>query len=121
MLNRREFLGLIGTAASLPAASLRGSATDEWGSPVFDLHFHMRNEPAANIAHLDGAGIAKANLLTRATASDQVRAVHAAPPGRFTWFCSADPSKPEGVDALTQSVKAGARGFGEMKYHLTIQ
>jgi predicted TIM-barrel fold metal-dependent hydrolase len=118
MLNRREFLGLVGAAASVPAAALRDSRASEWGSPVFDLHFHRRGEPAANIAHLDGAGIAKANLLTRAATSDQVRAVQAAAPGRFTWFCSADPSRPEGVDALTQSVKAGARGFGEMKYHL---
>jgi len=117
MLNRREFLGLVGAAASLPSAVLRAQAS-EWGSSVFDLHFHMRGTPAANLAHLDGAGITSANLLTRAGAGDQLRAVQAAAPGRFTWFCSADPSKPDGADALTQAVKAGARGFGEMKYHL---
>jgi uncharacterized protein len=78
----------------------------------------MRGQPAANIAHLDGAGIAKANLLTRATAIDQVKAVLAAVPDRFCWFCSADPSSPENIDALTQGVKFGARGLGEMKYHL---
>jgi uncharacterized protein len=78
----------------------------------------MRGQPAANIAHLDGAGIAKANLLTRATANDQIRAAHAAAPDRFTWFCSADPSSSENIDALMQSVKSGARGLGEMKYHL---
>jgi hypothetical protein len=49
-----------------PAA---GSATfalqagNEWGSPVFDLHFHLRPQPANNLAHLDGAAT-KANLLT---------------------------------------------------------
>jgi predicted TIM-barrel fold metal-dependent hydrolase len=117
MLNRREFLGLVG-AASLPSLSLQGAEQSEWGSPVFDLHFHMRAQPAANLAHLDGAGISNANLLTRAGTDDQLHAVQAAAPGRFTWFCSADPSKPESVDALTQSVKSGARGFGEMKYHL---
>jgi predicted TIM-barrel fold metal-dependent hydrolase len=119
MLNRRQFLGVVGASVSLPAATLRASQASEWGSSVYDLHFHLRGQPAANIAHLDGAGIAHANLLTRASAVDQVTAVQAAAPGRFTWFCSADPSRPENVEALTQSVKAGARGFGEMKYHLT--
>jgi hypothetical protein len=114
MLNRRQFLGVVGASVSLPAAALRAAQESEWGSPVFDLHFHMRGQPAANLAHLDGVGITKANLLTRATASDQVRAVQAAAPGHFTWFCSADPSTPENIDALTQSVKSGARGFGEM-------
>jgi predicted TIM-barrel fold metal-dependent hydrolase len=118
MLNRRQFLGAVAASMSLPAATLRGAEAGEWGSPVFDLHFHMRGQPAANLAHLDGAGITKANLLTRVTARDQVSAVEAAAPGRFSWFSSADPSSPENVDALTQSVKAGARGFGEMKYHL---
>jgi predicted TIM-barrel fold metal-dependent hydrolase len=118
MLNRRQFLGVVGASVSLPVATLRAAQTSEWGSPVFDLHFHMRGQPAAHIAHLDGAGITSANLLTRAAASDQVRAVQAAVPGRFTWFCSADPSVPENIDTLAQGVKSGARGFGEMKYHL---
>jgi predicted TIM-barrel fold metal-dependent hydrolase len=118
MLNRREFLGLISAATAAAPALLRGAQAGEWGSPVFDLHCHLRAQPGANVTHLDGAGITKANLLTRAAASDQVRAMQAAAPERFTWFCSADPSRPEGIDALTQSVKSGARGFGEMKYHL---
>jgi predicted TIM-barrel fold metal-dependent hydrolase len=117
MLNRREFLGVVGASVSWPAATWRGSQASEWGSTVFDLHFHLRGQSSATIAHLDGVGIAKANLLTRATARDQVTAVQSAAPGRFTWFCSADPSTPENIAALTQSVKAGARGFGEMKYH----
>jgi predicted TIM-barrel fold metal-dependent hydrolase len=118
MLNRRQFLGVVGAAASWPALGLRDSPNSEWGSPVFDLHFHMRGQTAANVTHLDGAGIAGANLLTRASGSDQVRTLQSAVPGRFTWFCSADPSTPEGVKALTEGVKSGARGLGEMKYHL---
>jgi len=118
MLNRRQFLGVVAASVSTRAASLRAAQSSEWGSSVFDLHFHLREEPAANIAHLDGAGITNANLLTRATAGARVTAVQAAAPGRFTWFCSADPSRPESIEALTRSVKAGARGFGEMKYHL---
>ena len=117
MVNRRQFLGVVAASAWLPITT-RAASESEWGSPVFDLHFHMRGQLAANTAHLDGAGIAKANLLTRATAHDQVRTVEAAAPDRFTWFCSADPSVPENIDALTQGVKAGARGLGEMKYHL---
>ena len=73
-----------------------------------------REQPGA----LDGAGIAKANLLTRAGARDLVKAVQAAAPGRFTWFSSADVTKPEAEAALTEAVKDGARGFGEMKFHV---
>ena len=118
MLNRRQFLGVAGAAVYWPVADLRDSPSSEWGSPVFDLHFHMRGQTAANVTHLDGAGITGANLLTRAGSGDQVRTLQSAVPGRFTWFCSADPSTPEGVKALTESVRSGARGFGEMKYHL---
>jgi uncharacterized protein len=118
MLNRRQFLGALGVAASWPGARLRDAPIGEWGSPVFDLHFHMRGQTAANVAHLDGAGITSANLLTRTAGGDQVRALETAAPRRFTWFCSADPSSPDGLKALTDSVKSGARGFGEMKYHV---
>lgn len=91
--------------------------SNEWESPVLDFHFHLRATTGAITAHLDGAGIRMANLLSRATAADQVRAVQAETPGRFVWFASADVSQPESVAALTQAVKNGARGFGEMKYH----
>jgi predicted TIM-barrel fold metal-dependent hydrolase len=125
MITRRKFLGAIGASLTIPrltAADVsfaRGqSQGGEWGSPVLDLHFHLRPQPAQNLAHLDGAGIAKANFLARAAAGEQVAAVQAAAPGRFTWFASADLAQPAGIDALTQAVKAGARGFGEMKLHL---
>jgi uncharacterized protein len=124
MITRRSFLSAIGAALTLPqvkAEALRSaddaSQAGEWGSPILDLHFHMRGQPAQNLAHLDGAGIAKANLLTRATAADQVAAVQAAGPGRFVWFASADVGQPGGIDVLTQAVRSGARGFGEMKLH----
>ena len=119
MLSRRRFLGAVAAAVAWPSSATRAQQqAGEWGSPVFDLHFHLRQRPDANIAHFDGAGIARGNLLTRATAAEQVAALQSAAPGRFTWFASADPSRPEGVDALTQAVKSGARGFGEMKFHL---
>ena len=116
MISRRTFLETVAVAA-MPVVRLQ-TGPGEWGSPVFDLHFHLRAQPANNLAHLDGAGIAKANLLTRAGALEQVKAVQAAAPGRFTWFSSADITKPEAEATLTQAVKDGARGFGELKFHV---
>src|SRR3954464_3588050 len=116
-MNRREFLETVAAAAVAPTL-LRQDSAGEWGSPVFDLHFHLRPQPAANLAHLDGAGVTKANLLTRANAVDGVKAVQAAAPGRFTWFSSADVARPDAEQVLTQAVKDGAQGFGEMKFHV---
>src|SRR5204863_7447077 len=118
MISRRAFLETLSAAAVLPAWTGQSASPNEWGSPVFDLHFHMRPQPAANVAHLDGAGIAKANLLTRATAAEQVAAIDAVAPKRFTWLSSADITKPEAGQALTAAVKAGARGFGELQLHV---
>ena len=116
-MNRREFLETVAAAAVVPALAGQ-SAANEWGSPVFDLHFHLRPQPAGNLAHLDGAGVTKANLLTRAARLEQVKALQAAAPGRFTWFNSYDVTKPDAEQVLTQAVKDGAQGFGEMKFHV---
>src|SRR6188472_1365727 len=118
MISRRAFLETVSAAVVLPALKGQSAPANEWGSPVFDLHFHMRPQPASNIAHLDGAGITKANLLTRAAALEQVKALQAAAPGRFTWFNSYDVTKPDAEQVLTQAVKDGAQGFGEMKFHV---
>jgi uncharacterized protein len=116
MINRREFLETV--AAAVPALGWQGTTANEWGSPVFDLHFHLRQQPAANLAHLDGAGVTKANLLTRGAVLEQVKALQAAAPGRFTWFNSYDVSRPDAEQVLTQAAKDGAQGFGEMKFHV---
>src|SRR5262245_28228169 len=94
-INRREFIGAL--AVAMPAlrgstgadrapsagdGRLQASPSNEWGSPVFDLHHHMRQNAAANLAHLDGAGIAKANLLTRGPVQEQVKALAVLAPGR---------------------------------------
>ncbi len=117
-IRRREFLGTIAAAAALPSFARQIGGGNEWGSPVFDLHVHMRAQPPANLVHLDGAGVTKANLLTRGAASDQVKAIDALAPGRFTWFNSYDVTKPDAEQMLTQAIKAGAQGFGEMKFHV---
>ena len=93
MITRRSFLETVSVAAVMPAFRSQTKAS-EWGSDVFDLHFHMRPQAASNLTHLDGAGVTKANLLTRSAALDQVKALEAAAPGRFTWFNSADVTKP---------------------------
>jgi predicted TIM-barrel fold metal-dependent hydrolase len=120
-MHRRTFLQSIAAAAVLPAvpaAFARQAGSPEWGAPVFDLHFHMRPQVASNLAHLDGAGVTKANLLTRNGTLDQVKALQAAAPGRFTWFNSYDVSQPDAEQVLTQAIKQGAQGFGEIKYHV---
>jgi uncharacterized protein len=126
-MNRREFLETVAAAAvvpalpSLPALAGRGqgqSPANDWGSPVFDLHHHLRPQPAGNLAHLDGVGITKANLLTRGDVAERVKAMEAAAPGRFTWFNSYDVAQADAEKVLTAAAKAGAQGFGEMKYHV---
>jgi uncharacterized protein len=117
MVNRREFLETV-AAAVVPRLGWQATPANEWGSPVFDLHFHLRPQPEANRAHLDGAGVTKANLLTRGAVVEQLRAVQAAAPGRFTWFNSYDVTKPDAEQVLTQAIKDGAQGFGEMKFHV---
>lgn len=115
MLDRREFLGAL---AALPAVAQQTAAPNPWAAPVFDLHFHLRPTPAANLAHLDGVGIARANLLTRGDALARVQALQEAAPGRFVWFASHDVAAPDAEQVLTAATKAGARGFGEMKFHV---
>jgi uncharacterized protein len=117
-MNRREFLGTITAAAVVPALGFQESAAREWGSPVFDLHFHLRPQPASNLAHLDGAGVTKANLLTRGAVAEPLKALQAAAPDRFTWFNSYDVTRPDAEAVLAQAVKDGAQGFGEMKFHV---
>jgi uncharacterized protein len=123
-MNRREFLETVAAAAVVPTIAAGQSqgqgqgAANNWGSPVFDLHHHLRPQPAANLAHLDGVGITKANLLTRGDVAERVKALEAAAPGRFIWFNSYDVAQPDAEQKLTAAVKAGAQGFGEMKYHV---
>ena len=115
-MDRRAFLESLAATAVVPMFAGQ-EKTGEWGTPVFDLHYHPRPEPAATIAHLDGAGVTKANLLTRGSMVERMKALEAAAPGRFTWFNSYDVTKPDAEQVLTQAIKDGAQGFGEMKFH----
>jgi len=105
-------------ASSLPLVGQEDSRSD-WGGPVVDCHHHIRGTPEANIAHLDGSGISNAMLLARDRSADQIAAIQAKYPGRILgWFASSDITKPEAEDLLTKAVKAGAIGFGELKFHV---
>jgi uncharacterized protein len=115
--NRREFLNAVAAAAVAPRFAGQSPA-NEWGSPVFDVHLHLRPQPASNITHLVGAGVTKANLLTRGDVLEQVRAIQSAAADRFTWFNSYDVAQPDAEQVLTRAVKNGAQGFGEMKFHV---
>ena len=89
MLNRREFLETLTVGAAIPVFGRQSAPANEWGAPVFDLHCHLRAQPPSNVAHLDGAGITKANLLTRGTVLDvlrghRARVVHFSP-DRGAW------------------------------------
>jgi len=118
VMSRRRFLETVTVAAAIPAIGRQNAPASEWGSPVFDLHHHMRQQPAANLAHVDGAGITKANLLTRGAVEERVKEVGALAPGRFTWFSTFDITRPDAEAQLTQAVKDGAQGFGELKFHV---
>lgn len=115
-MDRRDFLGAV--AAPLLLQPRPASVPTPWGVPVLDLHCHLRRDPAGVIAHLDGAGVTKANLLTRGDVVETVQRLQAEAPGRFTWFASDDITAPDAEARLTRAVKAGARGLGELKFHV---
>lgn len=67
---------------------------------------------------MDGCGVDKAVLLTRAQAGDAAAAVVAKFPEKFIWSVSADITKPDAEQVLTEVVKKGAKAFGELKFHV---
>lgn len=117
--NRRVFIQSMAAVAS--ALPLRGQEAShrEWGGPVVDCHHHLRRSPEGNIAHLDGSGMSNAMVLARDSSAEQIAAIKAQYPGRILgWFATTDISKPEAEEQLTNVVKNGAIGFGELKFHV---
>lgn len=118
MMNRREFLAM---AAALTASSrlrAQNASSSEWGGPILDIHSHLRQGLDANRVHMEGCGVTHAVLLTRGSVVEQVQAIQAKYPQRFVWSASADITRPDAAEVLTQAVKAGARGLGEIKFHV---
>jgi predicted TIM-barrel fold metal-dependent hydrolase len=104
----------------LAAAGLRAQNAEPWaGDTVIDCHHHLRRTPESNIAHLDGCRVSNALALARENSADQMQTLATQYPGRFHgWFASADITKPEAESLLTNAVKNGAAGFGEIKFHV---
>jgi predicted TIM-barrel fold metal-dependent hydrolase len=116
-LTRRQFLEV--TALAAASRSLHGqSAASLWGGQVIDTHLHIRRELDADIVHMDGCGVSHAVILARDSSADQMRAAQAKYPGRLMWAASSDITSPDAERRLTEAVKAGALGFGEMKFHV---
>lgn len=118
MIDRRTFLQSAVAVAATSSLWARTPAPSEWGEPVLDTHFHLRQGLDANSIHMDGCGVSNAILLARSSAAEQVKAIQNKYPGRFVWSASADITKPDAVELLTGAVKAGAIGFGEIKFHV---
>jgi len=117
-MDRRTVLASLGAVVAASPLQAQEPTTNapKWSSPVIDMHFHIRAKPELNIAHQQGAGITAANLLARgdSTGATQLRAQR---PAMFPcWFGSTDITKPDAMQLLTQAVKNGAKGFGELKY-----
>ncbi|HKB96184.1 MAG TPA: hypothetical protein VKB94_05000 [Rhizomicrobium sp.] len=114
-MDRRAVLGALGVLAAVPP--LRAQEAPQWSAPVIDMHFHIRRSAELNIAHQQGAGVTAANLLARADSAAAVAPLQAQRPAMFpSWFGSADVTRPSAEALLTQAVKAGAKGFGELKF-----
>jgi predicted TIM-barrel fold metal-dependent hydrolase len=107
-VDRRQFL----------QAALASAAFSQAVEPVLDIHLHLRKEPDSCFDHIQGCGVSKAVLLTRAVDGEKALAEIAKRPGSFVWFASVDPTAPGAIDTLRRSGEAGARGFGEMKNHI---
>jgi predicted TIM-barrel fold metal-dependent hydrolase len=118
-MDRRTVLTGLGAAAATSSLtpSLEAQESPRWSAPVIDMHFHIRRMPELNIAHQQGAGITAANLLTPASQGPAATALQAQNAAMFpSWFGSTDVTKPEAAQLLTQAVKSGAKGFGELKF-----
>jgi len=114
-MDRRTVLVSLG--AVVAASPLRAQEAPQWSSPVIDMHFHIRRTPELNIAHQRGAGVTAANVLARTDDAAAVTALQAQNPALFpSWFGSTDVAQPDAEQLLTQAVKSGAKGFGELKF-----
>ncbi|HEX5084640.1 MAG TPA: amidohydrolase family protein [Blastocatellia bacterium] len=117
-MNRRQFLGMAAAAVACSCSRAVAGAQNEWGGPVLDIHSHLRQGLDANLAHMEGCGVTDAVLLARASAAEQIKAIQSKYPKRFVWAATADITKPDAVETLTNAVKAGAQGLGEIKFHV---
>jgi predicted TIM-barrel fold metal-dependent hydrolase len=115
-INRRAFLTTVAAAATaVPRAAAGQAASAAWPSPVVDIHLHLRQNVAGNLAHLEGSGVTKAVLLANINASGRAKDALAGHRDRFVRFASADVKDPAVFDVLAREAREGALGFGEIK------
>jgi len=112
MLNRRHFLGTVGAGA---ISCLDAQPESEWGSPVLDIHLHIRQTPEADLAHIEGAGVRMAVLLTPAETLERAKQAMTKYPGRFVLFTRVNVKEANAIETLKKTGAAGTRGFGELK------
>src|SRR5260221_871397 len=115
---RWRFLQSALTMAAVSRLGAQIPAAPDWGEPVLDVHLHLRPNADGNFNHLQGAGVAKALLLTNVNAEAQVKEVAGAYPGRFVGSASVDVTAPDAVDRLRSALKDGAIALGEIKSHV---
>jgi uncharacterized protein len=122
VIGRRAFLQSVAAAtgaAAVVVPNFRSAAgaqrANEWGVSVLDIHMHPRETAEENIAHMDGAGVTKAVLLTGAAAEDRAKQAVAGYPSRLIRFAAIDVAQPNSVEYLRAALKSGAKGFGEIK------
>jgi uncharacterized protein len=87
---------------------------------VLDIHLHPRRDNAAEIDHLEGAGVRKAVLLPGGGSIERAMSVMAKYPDRFVRFTNADVRTPESSDLIRSDLKAGVIGVGELKYPVQV-
>jgi predicted TIM-barrel fold metal-dependent hydrolase len=114
---RRQF---IQSALAAVAVSTGEGADTPWGNPVLDIHLHPRRDNAAEIDHLEGAGVRKAVLLPGAGSIERATSVMAQYPDRFVRFVNADVREPASADLIRAGLKGGAIGVGELKYPVQV-
>ncbi|MCX6592028.1 MAG: amidohydrolase family protein [Acidobacteria bacterium] len=113
-MNRRQF---IQSSIAAAGAGIVSGADEPWGSPVLDIHLHLRRETGRCFDHMEGSGTRRAVLLTRVADMERTKAEVALHPDSLIWFAAADPTVPGALESLQNAVRSGARGIGEMKNH----
>jgi predicted TIM-barrel fold metal-dependent hydrolase len=117
-MKRRTFLKA--ALAAAPVTGLWSQAEATWGGPVLDTHLHLRRDPDSCFTHVQGCGVTKAVLLTRAPDEDQAKEEMEKRPGRFVRSVAADPAQPDAAQVFRKAIEGGAVSIGELKFHLAL-
>ncbi|MEO6080663.1 MAG: amidohydrolase family protein [Steroidobacteraceae bacterium] len=117
-MDRRQLLAGMSALAATPAFAQ--DDIPRWSSPVIDMHFHTRGTVEQNIAHQIGAGITAVSLISLPPSPLDIADIYAKCRAQNAamfpvWFGATDLTTPGFEARLTAQVKAGAKGFGEVK------